>query len=78
MRRANHEKFTEECVIYKEKHVLVKKKMFTNGPNCLKKVDIIFKMKTHRLTVESSPEMVDLFNELILADRRVTIKDISD
>ena len=69
-------KFTEECIIWRE--VCFSEKMFTNGLNCLKKVDRVFKMKTHRLTVESSLEMVNLFNELILADRRVTIKDISD
>ena len=31
-RRANHEKFTEECEIYMEKHVLFKN-MFTNRLN---------------------------------------------
>ena len=34
LRSANHVKFTEECVICTEKHVLVKiKKIFTNGLN---------------------------------------------
>ena len=31
LRNLNHVKFTEECVMYKQNHVLVKKKMFTYG-----------------------------------------------
>ena len=37
-------KFTEECVMCMEKYVLVKKKL-RNGLNCLKKVDIMFKVR---------------------------------
>ena len=32
LKNVNYVKFTAECVIFAEKHVLVKK-MFTNGPN---------------------------------------------
>ena len=31
LRSANHVKFTEECVMFMEEHVLIKQKMFTNG-----------------------------------------------
>ena len=55
--------------MYTEKYVF--DKMFTNGPNFLKNVKLVVKIKA------SSPEMVDSVNELILADRKVTREDIS-
>ena len=52
--------------------------MFSNELDCLKKVKIVFEIKSAgRSTMMSTPEMVDSFNELILTDRRVTIDDIS-
>ena len=33
LKRENHVKFTEECFMFTEKPVLVKKKMFTYGLN---------------------------------------------
>ena len=66
-------KFTE-FVTYPKLYVLVKI-MFTNGLNCLKKVEKVFKMKTG---LAKKPKMVDFVNIHILADRRVTSEDISE
>ena len=58
----------------REKYVLVKNvykwaKLFKEGQNSIQDKD--------RPTMVSTPEMVDSVNAPILADRRVTIKDIS-
>ena len=44
LRIANHMKIRKERELYREKYVLVK--IFANRLNCLKKVEIVFKMKT--------------------------------
>ena len=63
----NFVKFTEEFVIYMEKHVLIKKCLKIGkivnkkGQNCIQDGD--------RPTIPSTLEMVDSVNVLILADR---------
>ena len=47
LKSTNHMKFTEVCVICMEKHVI--EKMFTNGLNCSKMVEIVFKMNTSQV-----------------------------
>ena len=52
----------------------------TNGLNCLKNARILFKIKTGqagKATMETTPEMVDSVNLLILTDRRGIIEYIS-
>ena len=79
LKSAKHVKFTEECVICTEKHVLVKEniykwvKLFKEGLNNIQDED-----RPGRSTKESTPEMLYLVNALILTDRRVRIEDISE
>ena len=50
LRSANYVTFTEERVVYGEAYL--SKTMFTNGLNCLKNVEIVFKMKTGQTGVQ--------------------------
>ena len=54
--------------------------MYTNRLNTLKTVKIVKKDKDWmgRPTMVNTPEMVDSVNALILADRRVTVEDITE
>ena len=46
--------------------------MFTYKLNCLKKAEIVSKVKTSH-TIVNTHEMMDSVNALILVDRRVTL-----
>ena len=48
-------------------------KVFTDGPNCLLKVQLIRKLKKDR-----TPNMEDCVNPLILTERRLTIENITE
>ena len=76
LRSANYVKLTELCMMCMEKHVLVQKilykwaKFFKDHQNSIQ--------YEGKLITVSPSEMVDLVKALILTDRRVTIKDISE
>ena len=65
----------EKCDVYKE--ACLRQKMFTKGLNCLRKVEMVFRMPSSPITV-STPKVVDSVKALILVDKRVTREDISD
>ena len=78
---------SEKCKLYKiyrrifvtSREVCFSQRLFTIGLNWLKKIEIIYKMKTDqavRQWCKCSPEIVDSVNSPILADRRIRIENI--